>query len=80
MTSDEQRRALCKIQYDDICREQFDKIISQLDNIEKRLFIDNGKECIQSKINRHDGFLKVIGWTLGVIFIAVAGVIVKSFI
>ena len=34
--------------------EQLILVIAKLDGMEKRLFHDNGGECLQSKINRHE--------------------------
>jgi hypothetical protein len=41
-------------QYDRICRDEFQKINDRLD----RIFIDNGSESFQSKLNRHEEFIK----------------------
>ncbi len=41
-------------------KERLDEIAETLQRIEKRLFYDNGGECLQSKVNRHDSFLKLI--------------------
>jgi hypothetical protein len=41
-------------QYKGVCKGEFAKINSKLD----RLYIDNGGESFQSKLNRHDLFIK----------------------
>ena len=38
--------------------ERFDKIDETLETLNKNLFRDNGGECIQSKLNRHDEFIE----------------------
>jgi len=37
--------------------QQVDAIFEKLESMNKRLFRDNGNECMQSKINRHDRLL-----------------------
>ena len=37
--------------------QQVDAIFEKLESMDKRLFIDNGNECMQSKINRHERLL-----------------------
>ena len=34
--------------------KQLEIIFEKLDSIDKRLFHDNGGECLQSKVNRHE--------------------------
>ena len=34
--------------------KQLEIIFDKLDSIDKRLFHDNGNECMQSKVNRHE--------------------------
>ena len=41
-------------QYKDVCKGEFLHINKKLD----RLFVDNGSESFQSKLNRHDLFIK----------------------
>jgi len=41
-------------QYKDVCKGEFEKINHKLD----RLYVDNGNESFQSKLNRHDLFIK----------------------
>jgi hypothetical protein len=41
-------------QYDRICKDEFQKINDRLDKI----FIDNGNESFQSKLNRHEQFIR----------------------
>ena len=39
-------------QFNKVCKDLFEKIFDKLDNIDKRLFHDNGSESLQSRINR----------------------------
>lgn len=48
-----------------------------VDDIHKRLFIDNGEPCLQSKIRRCNDMVNAIIWVVGVIIVAVVGVVVK---
>ena len=43
-----------KERYDEVCKGEFESLNKKIDNLSQRLFIDNGKESIQSKMNRHD--------------------------
>ncbi len=49
--------------------KQLEVIFDKLDSIDKRLFHDNGNECMQSKVNRHDQLVtaqeKRWKWLLG---------------
>ncbi len=38
--------------------DRFDKIDKVLESMDKKLFRDNGGECVQSKLNRHDEFIE----------------------
>ena len=60
--------------------KQADVIFSKLDSIEQRLFKDNGGECLQSKVNRHEQLVIVqeIRWkwlfgTTTALFVMVLG-------
>ena len=43
------------------------KLHVKLDNIEKRLFKDNGSVSIQTRLDRHDQILKMLLWGIGII-------------
>ena len=49
--------------------KQLEVIFEKLDRMDKRLFHDNGGECLQSKVNRHDQIVtaqeKRWKWVLG---------------
>lgn len=65
--------------YEKICKDKFDEILSTLKSLEKRLFIDNGEDCIQSKLNRCVHWVKIWGWlavTIGGILSSVAAAII----
>lgn len=38
--------------------DRIDAIFEKLDSIDKRLFHDNGGECLQTEVNRHDDWIK----------------------
>ncbi len=63
-----------------ICKQQFELLTEGIEAIKEgqtllthRLFQDNGNECIQSKLNRHDGWIRrvdnrtksMLGWLGG---------------
>ena len=56
-------------QYKTICKGEFAEINSKLD----RLFIDNGRESFQSKLNRHDLFIKKVTRIMYIVAIPVIG-------
>jgi hypothetical protein len=39
-------------QFSNVCNKMFEKLFTKLDDIDNRLFHDNGNESLQSKINR----------------------------
>ena len=40
--------------YDEVCKGEFHSLHKKIDTLSRRLFIDNGAESIQSKMNRMD--------------------------
>lgn len=40
--------------YDEICKDQFTSLHNAVKDLSDRLFVDNGAESLQSKMNRHD--------------------------
>ena len=64
-------------QYKTVCKTEFKEINDKLDSLMDKLFIDNGNECLQSKINRHNNWIKgMMGflaglWTVVLVVIAV---------
>lgn len=43
---------------DEESRTEFKSLHAKVDKLVARLFIDNGKESVQSRINRHDIWIK----------------------
>ena len=58
-----------------ITQERYDKhnteVSKKLDLIYRGLFIDNGKPCHQTRLDRHDRMLNLMVWISGVLCIAV---------
>lgn len=55
------------------CKSEFEKIGEKLDSLNHKLFIDNGHECIQSRLNRYGAFINrliVIGGAIWAIAMA----------
>ena len=42
-------------------------LLSKLESIEKRLFHDNGRVSMQTRIDRHDQALRFMLWVMGII-------------
>ena len=65
----------CKNQLEE-CGKRFDTIDEKLDEISRRLFMDNGSQCLQSKVNENTQNIKrilgVFGF-IGTIILAVIG-------
>ncbi len=66
---------------------QIEIIFKKLDSIDKRLFHDNGNECMQSKVNRHEQVVvaqerrwKWVFGTTTALFIMVLGRIIYDMI
>lgn len=57
-----------KTQYNQLCKDEFKKLNQKSDKILAKLFIDNGGESFQSRLNRHDIWIKRM--TTGLIAIA----------
>jgi len=57
-----------------ITQERYDthnkEVSAKLDLIYKGLFIDNGKPCHQTRIDRHDRMLNLVAWISGVLCVA----------
>ena len=49
------------------CGEISTRIFAKLDSIERRLFRDNGTLSIQTRLDRHEQFIRVILWALSVV-------------
>ena len=54
------------------------KSCSGNEELHKRMFVDNGKPCIQTRLDRNDRFLKIVG-SLAMAAVTVAiGVLIKE--
>ena len=51
-----------KEQYEAVCKDRFDEIITQLETLNKRLFKDNGSKSLQSRINDNAIWCSIIKW------------------
>ena len=58
----------------DLCLEKFEQILDKLEMVheaqqatDRRLFYDNGAECIQTKVNNNSKTNKLLMWIFGVI-------------
>ena len=68
-----------KAVYETICKDKFEDILTEIKTIQRGLFIDNGEESVQSKLNRHERWIKIWGWlavTIGGILSSVAAAII----
>jgi len=61
-------------QYAKYCKDKFTDVILKLDSLNNRLFVDNGTECLQSKINRHDKLLTTMTWALGIAYVTLLSI------
>ena len=73
MPDQEQYNNVCKARFDE-GKEQFTQIIGKIEQLHNKLFLDNGSECLQSKINRHDGWIKRVMIVTGAIATGLLGV------
>lgn len=60
-------------QYEKVCKVEFAEINMKLDKISRSLFIDNGGESFQSRLNRHDRLIKFTMSLLTIIMIVLMG-------
>ena len=51
---------------------KIEKTDGKIDLIYRGLFIDNGKPCHQTRLDRHDRMLNLVAWISGVLCVAVA--------
>jgi hypothetical protein len=52
-------------QYDKTCKAEFHEIKEQIERLNKRLYVDNGTESLQSRLNRHERYIHALGWLCG---------------
>lgn len=60
--------------------EKLERVEEMVEDIHKRLFIGNGKPSLTTLIDRHDQQLAALRWTLGVVVVAVLGVVVRVWV
>ncbi len=61
--------------YDVVCKPEFETINTKLDVITNKLFVDNGGESYQSRLNRHDRWIKAVMAVIAVLGVSVIGII-----
>ena len=49
------------------CDKHVEEMSRKLDQIHRGLFIDNGKPCHQTRLDRHDRMLSLVAWISGVL-------------
>lgn len=49
------------------CDQKHEATMSLLNEINNRLFKDNGNISIQTRLDRHEQFLKIVNWALGIL-------------
>jgi hypothetical protein len=53
------------------------RIGATVEEIHRRLFVDNGQPCLQSKVRRLDDVANALIWVVGVVIVAVIGMLVS---
>ena len=53
--------------YEKICKPAFDEILTEIRDMKKRLFIDNGTDSIQSRLNKQERTISAWCWVVGII-------------
>lgn len=64
--------------YEDVCKGQFESLHKKIEGLSNRLFIDNGAESLQSKMNRHDIWIKRATGIGIAVAIAVSGLLIDA--
>lgn len=57
--------------------DKLTRIESKVDDIHKRLFVDNGEPCMQSKVRRCNDLVNCVVFIVGALVVAMIGVIVE---
>ena len=65
-------------QYDKICKNEFATIKETLECFNHKLFVDNGSESLQSKINRHNNWIRTQATVQKWLLALVLGTIILS--
>ena len=66
------------VQYEAVCKEQFEQINSKLDIISNKLFMDNGSPCMQTRLDRNERMWHVTVWVVAVISAASIAQVARS--
>ena len=73
-------------QYDAVCKEQFQRISDKLDKLQesndtihKRLYMDNGSPCIQTRLDRNERLWKTTLWIVSIVFAANIAQMTRTF-
>ena len=57
--------------------QQLQDISNTVKDIHHRLFVDNGKPCMQTRLDRHDSAIGLLKWLAGTVGAAVIAIVVK---
>ena len=60
-------------------QDEFNKVNGRLDELFNRLFVGNGKTSWDVRLDRLEGFKKLVCWAVGIVYIAIVGFIVSIF-
>ena len=64
------------------CHERSGAILSAIQTLDDRLYRDNGRLSIQTRLDRHERFLNALCWVLSIagstIIVAMIGLILKT--
>ena len=58
--------------------DELKRIGNTVDDIHKRLFVDNGEPCLQSKIRAHGAVINALIWVVCVVITGLIALVVKS--
>ncbi len=76
MADTKEEKTLLTQQYKEVCEPQFKRILKGIAEINHRLFLDNGNECLQSKVNRHNVWLRILTGICSTVGIAIVGLLI----
>ena len=62
-------------QYQEICKDEFNKINDKLDTLHDKLFVGNGQPPITVQLDRLNGFKMKAYWFCGIMVVAIVGII-----
>ena len=67
----------------EICEKRHDEIVKKLDDLTNRLFKDNGKDCLQTRVNTNRRWIKAVAGFLTIVGVGLFSVfcwVLKIFI